>query len=183
MAAAVNRPLPHYRLGDLGIVPRSHPKLGERPRATSPLAPINKQTRSIGVQTVSAQKVSGAPSFLGSYPGHTCVSGPSAVMVQKTKGRRPLVDGLVWISEKGGFRFSQTRQYVRSQFFSVSDTGSLRGNRRRNLNSVMSAKQRRYPCSGPAANSTKTGERLEFPFILIGRSTMVFFNRPIIART
>lgn len=56
VAAAVNRPLPHYRLGDLGIVPRSHPKLGERPRATSPLAPISKQTRSIGVQTVSAQK-------------------------------------------------------------------------------------------------------------------------------
>lgn len=91
MAAAVNRPLPHYRLGDLGIVPRSHPKLGERPRATSPLAPISKQTRSIGVQTVSAQKVSGAPSFWG----HTCVLGPSAVMVQKTKGRRPFVDGLI----------------------------------------------------------------------------------------
>lgn len=67
MAAAVNRPLPHYRLGDLGIVPRSHPKLGERPRATSPLAPISKQTRSIGVQTVSAQKVSGVRSFLGTY--------------------------------------------------------------------------------------------------------------------
>lgn len=58
MAAAVNRPLPHYKLGDLGIVPRSHPKLGERPGASSPLAPISRQTRSVGVQTVSAQKVS-----------------------------------------------------------------------------------------------------------------------------
>ena len=58
MAAAVNRPLPHYKLGDLGIVPRSHPKLGERAGASSPLAPISKQTRSIGVQTISAQKVS-----------------------------------------------------------------------------------------------------------------------------
>lgn len=57
VAAAVNRPLPHYKLGDLGIVPRSHPKLGERTGASSPLAPISKQTRSIGVQTVSAQKV------------------------------------------------------------------------------------------------------------------------------
>ena len=78
VAAAVNRPLPHYRLGDLGIVPRSHPKLGERPRATSPLAPISKKTRSIGVQTVSAQKVSGAPSFLGSYLcfGTFCCYGP-----------------------------------------------------------------------------------------------------------
>lgn len=56
VAAAVNRPLPHYKLGDLGIVPRSHPKLGERTGASSPLAPISKQTRSIGVQTVSAQK-------------------------------------------------------------------------------------------------------------------------------
>lgn len=58
VAAAVNRPLPHYKLGDLGIVPRSHPKLGERPGASSPLAPISRQTRSVGVQTVSAQKVS-----------------------------------------------------------------------------------------------------------------------------
>lgn len=56
VAAAVNRPLPHYKLGDLGIVPRSHPKLGERPGASSPLAPISRQTRSVGVQTVSAQK-------------------------------------------------------------------------------------------------------------------------------
>ena len=58
VAAAVNRPLPHYKLGDLGIVPRSHPKLGERTRTTSPLAPIRKQMRSVGVQTVSAPKVS-----------------------------------------------------------------------------------------------------------------------------
>ena len=58
VAATVNRPLPHYKLGDLGIVPRSHPKLGERTRTSSPLAPIGKPTRSVGVQTTSAQKVS-----------------------------------------------------------------------------------------------------------------------------
>ncbi|XP_015753145.1 PREDICTED: uncharacterized protein C9orf117 homolog [Acropora digitifera] len=56
VAATVNRPLPHYKLGDLGIVPRSHPKLGERTRTGSPLAPIGKPTRSVGVQTTSAQK-------------------------------------------------------------------------------------------------------------------------------
>lgn len=56
VAATVNRPLPHYKLGDLGIVPRSHPKLGERTRTSSPLAPIGKPTRSVGVQTTSAQK-------------------------------------------------------------------------------------------------------------------------------
>lgn len=56
VAATVNRPLPHYKLGDLGIVPRSHPKLGERTRTSSPLAPISKPTRSVGVQTTSAQK-------------------------------------------------------------------------------------------------------------------------------
>lgn len=56
VAATVNRPLPHYKLGDLGIVPRSHPKLGERTRTSSPLAPIGKHTRSVGVQTTSTQK-------------------------------------------------------------------------------------------------------------------------------
>ena len=58
-AAAISRPLPHYKLGDLGIVPRSKPKLGERFGATSPaLRPVHsRRTRSIGVQTVSAQKV------------------------------------------------------------------------------------------------------------------------------
>ena len=58
--AAINRPLPHYKLGDLGIVPPPKPKLGQRLGAASPsLGPVqSRRTRSIGVQTVSAQKVS-----------------------------------------------------------------------------------------------------------------------------
>ena len=49
--------------------------------------------------------------------------------------------------------------------------------RRHNLTSVTSAKQCRYPCSGPPTdlmNSPK--QHLEFPFILIGKSTMTFLT-------
>ena len=48
-----SRPLPHYKLGDLGIVPRSKPILG--PVHTKLMT--SRETRSIGVQTFSAQKV------------------------------------------------------------------------------------------------------------------------------
>ena len=41
------------------------------------------------------------------------------------------------------------------------------------------------PCSGPPTDSTNyvPEVRLECPFILIGKSTMALFNRPIMART
>ena len=45
---------------------------------------------------------------------------------------------------------------------------------------VMSAKQRRNPYSGPPNGHHELPEvRLEFPFHLIGKSTMAFFNRLI----
>jgi hypothetical protein len=55
--AAITKPLAHYKLGDLGIVPRPKPKLGERLGTTSPTLEPIKKMRSIGVQTISAQKV------------------------------------------------------------------------------------------------------------------------------
>ena len=48
----------------------------------------------------------------------------------------------------------------------------------------MSARQRQDPFSGPPDGLNELPEvRFEFPFILIGKSTMVFFNGPIMART
>merc|ERR1719494_701393 len=59
-AEAINKPIPHYKLGDLGIVPRPKPKLDTLHHSLSPTrtgeAYKKPPTRSIGVQTISAQK-------------------------------------------------------------------------------------------------------------------------------
>ena len=46
------------------------------------------------------------------------------------------------------------------------------------LRLVTSAKQRRYPCSGPPKDSTNYRK-----CVLIGKSTMAFFKRPVMAST
>ena len=59
VAASISKPLPHYKLGDLGLVPRPGQIAKQRHGviSASSLGPPGAKTRSIGVQTVSAQKV------------------------------------------------------------------------------------------------------------------------------